>query len=586
MKLLAELKRRNVYRAAIAYLVIAWLLLQVADVVFGIIGTPSWVQQSILAVLAIGFPIAIMLAWVFELTPEGLRREEDADSTARKPRRGISDRALMGLFAVAVVLFVDEFWLDCSRTVALATGPTIAVLPFTNLSPDPANEYLADGLAAELLNLLASIPGFKVAAPTSSFAFRGRNIDVKDIAEQLGVAYVLSGSVRQSGDVLRITAHLSEAADGYHVWSNSWESEIRDIFEIQDEISTSVADAMRVRLVGGTVDRERADPQAYVLYVQSGEALRARLEPVVAGDTSSRLERALALVMRSIAIDPEFAPAWGRLAEIHFQRAQWMYDDPSEVYELAIAAAERALSIDSRQTAALVVLGHVDRLWRWDSVAAAKKYREALDINPLDVETLIAIDVLFAKSGLPEPAIFEKVFELDPLNPRPIINHALNLWNAGDFDGGREFLDMARLISPDAVKLVGIESMFDYWEGNYESVIRSGRDVAPVPYVCALRALGRTAEADAELQRARDSNSDLLVVAALQSCAGDLDAAFDALERTYDEHNHRLHGMRQNLYFRPPHDDERWANLLERVGLSDDIARRVQGVFADAIPAS
>jgi tetratricopeptide (TPR) repeat protein len=263
-----------------------------------------------------------------------------------------------------------------------------------------------------------------------------------------------------------------------------------------------------------------------------------------------------------------------------------MYDDPSEVYELAIAAAERALSIDPRQTAALVVLGHVDRLWRWDSVAAAKRYREALDINPLDVETLIAIDVLYAQSGLPGPAIFEKVFELDPLNPRPIINHALNLWNAGDFDGGREALDKARPISPDAVRLVGIESMFDYGEGNYESVIRSGRDDAPISYACALRALGRTAEADAELQRAQDSNSDILVMAALHSCWGDLDAAFDALERAYEEHNHRLRGIRQNLYFRPLHDDERWANLLERVGLSDDVARRVQGVFADVIPAS
>ena len=269
MSLFEELKRRNVIRVAIAYGVASWFILQLADVVLENIGAPGWVMQTVMLVLAAGFPLAVIFAWAFEMTPEGIKKEKDVDRTqsitsvtGRK-----LDRMIIGVLTVTVAyLLIDKLVLTDSlpapaetaqsapieTETPVDTGPSVAVLPFINMSGDKENEYFSDGLTETLLHMLAQLPDLRVAARTSSFAFKGKDTGIAEISETLGVAHVLEGSVQKSGNRVRITAQLVRAEDGFHVWSQNYDRNLDDIFAIQDEIAKDVAGALDTSLLGGS----------------------------------------------------------------------------------------------------------------------------------------------------------------------------------------------------------------------------------------------------------------------------------------------------------------------------------------------
>ncbi|MDX1403929.1 MAG: hypothetical protein R3192_05305, partial [Woeseiaceae bacterium] len=239
MTFFAELKRRNVFRVGIAYVIVGWLLAQVAELAFDAYGAPEWVLKSVLFILLLGLPLALFFAWVFELTPEGIKLEKHVDrSQSITPQTGRKlDFIIIGVLVVAVgFLLVDKFLLSespvASDEIMAMESQSIAVLPFVNMSDD--DDYFADGLSEELLNLLAKIPDLKVAGRTSSFAFKGRNEDLREIGEALDVSKVLEGSVRRSGNRLRVTAQLVNVEDGYHLWSETYDRQMADIFDIQD----------------------------------------------------------------------------------------------------------------------------------------------------------------------------------------------------------------------------------------------------------------------------------------------------------------------------------------------------------------
>jgi TolB-like protein/Tfp pilus assembly protein PilF len=268
MSLFEELKRRNVIRVAIAYGVAAWFILQLADLVLENITAPGWVMQALMLVVAVGFPLVVIFAWAFEMTPEGIKKEKDVDRThsiTSQTGRKL-DRAIIGVLVVVVgYLLIDKLVLqdqvatpvEPTQTVsaeavpAKDTGPSVAVLPFVNMSNDEENEYFSDGLTETLLHMLAQLPDLRVAARTSSFAFKGKNVSVSEIASTLGVAHILEGSVQKSGDRIRVTAQLIRAEDGFHVWSQNYTRPLEDIFAIQDEIATDVATALDSSLLGG-----------------------------------------------------------------------------------------------------------------------------------------------------------------------------------------------------------------------------------------------------------------------------------------------------------------------------------------------
>ena len=298
MGLFDELKRRNVFRVGIAYVIAAWVLLQITDVVGQILELPVWGGKLILLILVVGFPLSLIFAWAFEMTPEGVKREKDVDrshSIANQTGRKL-DRMIIGILTVAVAyLLLDKLVLqekmpqppaessvaqsqqasvETSSLSPVESGPSVAVLPFVNMSSDPEQEYFSDGLTETLLHMLAQLSDLRVAARTSSFAFKGKDAGIRDIGKALGVAHILEGSVQKSGDRVRVTAQLVRANDGFHVWSQSYTRPLEDIFAIQDEIATDVASALDASLLGGDIHMHNVETDnltAYDLYLKAME---------------------------------------------------------------------------------------------------------------------------------------------------------------------------------------------------------------------------------------------------------------------------------------------------------------------------
>jgi len=288
MSFIDELKRRNVFRVGIAYLIVAWLLLQVADVVLPTFRTPEWVMQAFTFLLILGFPLALIFAWAFELTPEGIKLEKDlvrSESITHLTGRKF-DFAIIGLMAVAILyLVLDNYVLEHAPTdtVEDVADKTIAVLPFVALSSGEDDSYFADGLTEEILNALAQLPELQVTARTSSFYFKGQNIPVPEIADRLNVAYVIEGSVRRDGDRLRITAQLIHASDGFHLWSATYNRTLDDVFAVQEDIAENIADVLGVVLDDDARRIMRSvgihDVEAFIAYQKGLEAFATAHEP-------------------------------------------------------------------------------------------------------------------------------------------------------------------------------------------------------------------------------------------------------------------------------------------------------------------
>jgi len=347
MSFINELKRRNVFRVGVAYVIVAWLLLQVADVVLNNIEAPDWVFQAVLLLVAFGFPFALIFAWAFELTPQGLKKEKDivpSDSVAHLTGRKL-DFAIIGLLAIAVVfLVVDNYVLRdqpapaVSDQIEPAIRPeekSIAVLPFVNMSDDPGNEYFADGLSEEILNLLAKIPGLKVIGRTSSFAFKGKNEDLRLIGEALGVTTVLEGSVRKSGNRVRVTAQLINVSDGSHIWSETYDRTLDDIFAIQDDVAAAIIDALQIHVgTNPTRGRPTDNTEAYALFFQARVLINAK-------DPAGAVE----ILLKAVELDPNFAEAYELLAFSYWEQTGWLIP-ATDGKRLMGEAAAKALAID------------------------------------------------------------------------------------------------------------------------------------------------------------------------------------------------------------------------------------------------
>jgi len=354
---------------AVAYAVLAWIVIQVTDTVAPPLHLPSWTLGFVTWIGIIGFPFALFFAWAFELTPEGVKRSSEVartESIARLTGRKI-DFIIIGLLAAAVVvLIVDNYVLKDRQGLGPVAGDrppdaavmrqghaSIAVLPFVNMSNDPEQDYLSDGLAEELLILLARIKGLKVAARTSSFAFRGEEQDIRSIGNALNVRTLLEGSVRKSGDRIRVTAQLIDAADGYHLWSDTFDRELTDIFRIQDEISAAIVTALRAHLDPGasTAASSPTSVAAYDLYLQGRHLARELKE----GNT----RKALDLFRQATDIDPDFAPAWAARAAavLDLRETQYWGEIPAaEAFALFQSNIDKALALDP-----LLAEAHVSR---------------------------------------------------------------------------------------------------------------------------------------------------------------------------------------------------------------------------------
>ena len=398
-------------RVGLAYVVIGWLLAQVAELVFEVIGAPDWVLKSILFILLLGLPLALFFAWAFEITPEGVKREKDVDrsqSITTQTGRKL-DFIIIGVLVAAVgFLLLDKVHLsesvDDFDEIIATESQSIAVLPFVNMSDD--NDHFADGLSEELLNLLSKIPDLKVAARTSSFAFKGRNEDMREVGDTLGVKTVLEGSVRRSGERLRVTAQLINVDDGFHIWSDTYDRRMADIFDIQDEVAGAITDALQLHLAPATV-LPTTSPEAYALYLE----VLAQLDS--AGENYQDL---IDLLDRAIRLDPQFAKAYELMASVYWGTSGSVLES-STAQLLVYEAAARAFEIDPSLVLArsFTKTAHPET-WSWTNEFIA--IEEAIGAEPDNLRVLEVWVYDLIMAGYYEESLQVGVYiiELDPLS--------------------------------------------------------------------------------------------------------------------------------------------------------------------------
>ena len=362
----SELKRRNVLRAAAFYAASAWLLVQVATQVFPFFHIAEWVVRWVVVAACIGFPFAMLFSWFYEWTPQGIQRESDIppnESVTRQSGRKL-DRWIIAILGMAVVLLLanqfvlhhDENKSDDTAAVARPIpGKSIAVLPFADLSSKHDQESFSDGMAEEILNALARIKNLKVVGRASSFYYKGKDVNLKKIGAELGVAHILQGSVRNQGDQLRITTTLVQTSDGVQEWSNTYDGKLADVFNLQESCARDIAAHLDVVLGENgqqrLVDKTTDNAEAYALFIEAQTLVNARV-----GDN---LPRAIAKLEKVTALDPKFARAWAKLAVAHAVLPQYVSGDWTANLNLSESAAQRAIALDGDDAEAYAALSYV-----------------------------------------------------------------------------------------------------------------------------------------------------------------------------------------------------------------------------------
>ncbi|HRP34897.1 MAG TPA: hypothetical protein PLI48_03350 [Gammaproteobacteria bacterium] len=416
MSLFAELQRRNVFRVGAAYLVVAWLLVEISDTTFPRLGLPEWTVTFVIALLLLGLPVALFLAWAYELTPEGVKPTRDVqlhESITRVTGRKL-DLSIIAVLLVALGWFAwDKFGVGPQAPPPAAAGQaeaSIAVLPFTDMSAAGDQEYFGDGLAEEILNLLAGVRELKVSGRTSSFSFKGKDVPIPEIGRALGVAHILEGSVRKSGDRVRITAQLVKAEDGFHLWSETFDRQMEDIFAIQDEIADAIANALQLTLVGRVAGAGNLD--AYQLYLQA--------RPLIYTRNAQNLREARRLIDRALELDPDYPPALAASGELW----QLLSDDPNSYGDIPEVEArakarkdlERALLLNPDVADTHAALGLLF-MNLGDHAAADGHLARALAINPSLTNANHWYVLNLSRSGRARDAVVagKRFAELDPL---------------------------------------------------------------------------------------------------------------------------------------------------------------------------
>jgi TolB-like protein len=365
MSLFAELKRRNVFRVAIAYVIAAWLVLQVSELVLDAIEAPAWVLKALLFLAALGLPIVLLFSWAYELTPDGLRKEQDVDrsgSITQSTGKKLNQITIAMVIALVVLVVIDRAYFappsrpaaESAKATEVRAEKSIAVLAFEDLSADGDQEYFADGLSEELLNVLARMPDLQVAGRTSSFAFKGQNRDLREIGEILNVAHILEGSVRKAGNEIRVTAQLINAETGFHLYSDTYDRDLTDVFAVQDEIAAAITDALRTELIGATA-QETAETsiEVYDLYLVARQKIYTR--------DIDEMKEASRLLDRALEIDAEYAPALAQKALVTVLMSDGVgsYGDipADDAYAAARLIVDRAIAIDPQLAEAHAVSG-------------------------------------------------------------------------------------------------------------------------------------------------------------------------------------------------------------------------------------
>ncbi len=613
MSFFEELRRRNVFRVGIAYGVTAWLLIQISDTVFPRIGLSESAVTLVIALLGIGFIPALIFAWAFEMTPEGIKRERDVErAESITPRTGEKlNRLIIGSLALVVAWFAfDEFYLEpreragADKTMAQNLTPepiagqeaalqgqksgedstlpqekSIAVLPFVNMSTDAENEYFSDGIAEELLNVLVRVNDLEVASRTSSFAYKGKDLPLSQIATELKVNHILEGSVRKAGNRVRITAQLIKADSDRHLWSETYERELDDIFEIQEEISNNIVDQLKVALdvdeaeAIGRLQRPTESTEAYELYLQGRFQWRKRLE--------ENIRSSIDLFEKAIAIDPNFAKAHEALASANAVLPAWSDAEVKESLEEAYIHANAALALDSTLAEARAIRAHYSAYnKRWET--SLNEFESALESEPKNAGVRqwyaeVLADVGYLRLGLEQ---LEKAYQLDPASP--VINNVYTdlAAQAGEDDLALRHMRIALDLGIPFAVITALPALMR--TGNWTVIEQSVLPMAEAAGFSLRKTCIEThrnpsllPELQQRLIAIRETDDKGKASAYCAALAGDLDGAFADLAIDLEEDPAEIGGFWGPMPAQAAiRQDQRFGQTLKELGLLDLYAVR------------
>ncbi|MFN2476231.1 MAG: tetratricopeptide repeat protein [Chthoniobacterales bacterium] len=567
----AELKRRNVYKVAVAYAVVGWLLIQIATQVFPFFDIPNWAVRLAVLLVVLGFPIALVIAWAFEVTPQGIQRTEHTETRPQQSR----SRTWIYVVFIGAVLSLALFFLGRFTAKSGAangsniTDKSIAVLPFANQSGDPAQEYFSDGLSEELINGLGQIHELRVIGRNSSFHFKGKSDDSRALGQALGVANLLEGSVRKAGDRVRISVDLVNAADGSQRWSQTYDRELKDIFAVQEEIAKSVADQLRVTLLGGEVVAtgrpSNGNVEAYNAYLQGAY--------YVWSSNLEGLTKSVAFFEAAIRLDPRYAEAYAlkslAWSQIGYLRGVRGLDE----FEQARVAAKAALAITPKLPRAHSMLAYVHINADWDLAAAEAELMRANDNTP-NVTHVLAI--VRACQGRKEEAIqLEKqAIAADPVNSLFLFSLGSALLDAERYDEAESVLRKAVELRPEAsgVHLLLVQAGLCRHEADLalrESESEPPGTLHDVAIALVQTASGDSLKADAALRALIEAHGEEIPfrIAGVYAHRKEPDKVFEWLERAYTLHDPRLIRLRADLFLRAYETDARFAALCKKIRL-------------------
>jgi TolB-like protein/Tfp pilus assembly protein PilF len=569
----AELKRRNVYKVAVAYAVIGWLLVQAASILFPTFEAPDWSMKVFVVIVAAGFVIALLIAWTFEMTPEGMKRTENISPNEHLPQwsRRKFGTLVIGVATLAAGLLIFQFWRSW------ASEKSIAVLPFENLSHDPENAYFAEGVQDEILTRLAKVADLKVISRTSTQRFKSTPEDLPHIAKQLGVAHILEGSVQKQGEQVRVTVQLIRAATDAHLWAETFDRKLTDIFAVESEIAKNIADKLRAKLTGSEAlalaARRTENPEAYQSYLKGRFFWNKR--------TAKDFNTAIGYFQQAIDKDPGFALAYAGLADTYVLLSGFAAASPAESLPKAKEAALKALQLDNTLGEAHTSLAQAVFAYDFDFAKADQEFRRGIELNP----NYATAHQWYAESGLAAVGRFDeaiaemrRALELDPLSV--IINADVGtiLCSAGRYDDAIEQLRKTLEMDPDfyyahwnlgqALELKGhtAQAMAEYEKA-------STLDDDPLPLALLGRLYGKVGRKDDALKilaRLHDAAKERYVspydFAMIHMGLGEKDEAIRLLEQAYNEHSgYDIAFIRSDPLLNPLRGEPRFEALVAKV---------------------